>query len=102
MRCPSKYLRFCVDLYFFLSVHCVLCVKSCLVSIADNIARIRERVSQAAVRVGRDPDSVTLMAVTKMVEPARILQAYDAGIRVFGENRVQEFADKNSAVKELT
>lgn len=70
-------------------------------SIADNIARIRERISQAAVRVHRNPDSVTLMAVSKTVEPERIRQAYAAGIRVFGENRVQEFADKVSALKDL-
>lgn len=70
-------------------------------SIAANIARIHERISQAAARVGRNPDSVTLMAVSKTVESARILEAYDAGIRVFGENRVQEFADKVSALKNL-
>ena|SRR5579864_4879198 len=70
-------------------------------SIQDNIARIRERISEAAVRVGRNPDSVTLMAVSKTVEPERIRRAYAAGIRVFGENRVQEFADKTSALKDL-
>lgn len=71
-------------------------------SIADNIAHIRERISQASARAGRNPDSVTLMAVSKVVEPERIRQAYAAGIRVFGENRVQEFADKASSLKELT
>lgn len=70
-------------------------------SIADNIAQIRERISRAAARAGRNLDSVTLMAVSKTVEPERIRQAYDAGIRVFGENRVQEFADKAAAVKDL-
>ncbi|HEY6352406.1 MAG TPA: YggS family pyridoxal phosphate-dependent enzyme [Candidatus Angelobacter sp.] len=70
-------------------------------SIRDNIARIRERASEAAARVGRNPDSVTLMAVSKTVDPERIRQAYAAGIRVFGENRVQEFADKNSALEDL-
>ena len=71
-------------------------------SIADNIARIRERISQAAARAGRNPDSVTLMAVSKTVEPERIRQAYAAGVRVLGENRVQEFADKATALKDLT
>src|SRR5580765_7926568 len=66
-------------------------------SIADNIAAIRERISRAAGRVGRNPDSITLMGVSKTVEPERIKQAYSAGIRVFGENRVQEFAEKAPA-----
>lgn len=70
-------------------------------SIADNIARIRERIAQAAGRSGHSSDSITLMAVSKVVEPERIRQAYLAGIRVFGENRVQEFADKASAVRDL-
>jgi PLP dependent protein len=70
-------------------------------SIADNIAKVRERISQAAARAGRNTDSITLMAVSKVVEPERILQAYHAGIRIFGENRVQEFADKSSALADL-
>ncbi|HEY6252944.1 MAG TPA: YggS family pyridoxal phosphate-dependent enzyme, partial [Candidatus Angelobacter sp.] len=49
----------------------------------------------------RTTDSITLMAVSKTVEPDRIREAYAAGIRVFGENRVQEFADKASALKDL-
>jgi pyridoxal phosphate enzyme (YggS family) len=69
--------------------------------ISDNIARVRERIAQAAHRVGRNPDSVTLMAVSKVVEPERIRQAYQAGIRIFGENRVQEFAEKTSALTDL-
>src|SRR5215467_6651286 len=71
-------------------------------SIADNVSQVRERMSQAASRAGRSPDSITLMAVSKVVEPARIRQAYEAGIRVFGENRVQEFADKTSPLQDLT
>ena len=70
-------------------------------SIAANIARIRERISQAAARAGRSADSVILMTVSKTVEVERILEAYTAGIRVFGENRVQEFAEKAAAVKDL-
>ena len=70
-------------------------------AITDNIARIRERISQAAARAGRSPDSVILMAVSKVVEPERIRQAYQAGIRVFGENRVQEFDGKASALADL-
>jgi PLP dependent protein len=70
-------------------------------SIAENIARVRERIAAAAQRVGRDPGSVTLMAVSKTVEPARILEAYAAGVRVFGENRVQEFQEKLPALAGL-
>ena len=63
-------------------------------SVAENIAVIRERLARAAARAGRSPGSITLMAVSKTVEPERILEAYAAGLRVFGENRVQEFAGK--------
>lgn len=70
-------------------------------AISDNIARIHERISQATARAGRSPGSVTLMAVSKVVEPERIRQAYQAGIRVFGENRVQEYADKAPALADL-
>jgi PLP dependent protein len=70
-------------------------------SIAENVAAVRERMARAAARVGRDPGSITLMAVSKTVEPARIRQAYAVGIRVFGENRVQEFNEKAGALSEL-
>ena len=63
-------------------------------TIADNVALVRERIAQAAARVGRSPESVTLMAVSKTVDRERIRQASEAGIRVFGENRVQEFERK--------
>ena len=70
-------------------------------SITENIAGIRQRIAAAAARVKRSPDSITLMAVTKTVEPERIRQAYDAGLRVFGENRVQEFEGKMDALRDL-
>ena len=63
-------------------------------SIAENVARVRDRIATAATRVGRDPHSITLMAVSKTVEPERIRQAVESGIRVLGENRVQEFESK--------
>jgi hypothetical protein len=71
------------------------------VSIPSNIASLRDRIAHAAGRAGRDPASILLMAVTKTVEPARILQAYDAGLRLFGENRVQEFAHKAADLPSL-
>ena len=57
---------------------------------------VRERISRAAARVGRNPESVMLMAVSKTVEPERIQRGVRGGIRVFGENRVQEFTEKTA------
>jgi pyridoxal phosphate enzyme (YggS family) len=68
---------------------------------SKNISAIRERIAQAAHRVDRSPDEITLMAVTKTVDAARIREAYEAGIRVFGENRVQEFSAKAAALHDL-
>jgi len=70
-------------------------------SITENVAIIRERIAGAAARVGRNPDSITLMAVSKTVDAERIKQAYETGVRVFGENRVQEFAEKAAALADL-
>ncbi len=70
-------------------------------SIADNTASLRERIARAAGRVGRKPEAITLMAVSKIVEPQRIKEAYAAGLRIFGENRVQEFEGKHEALRDL-
>ena len=71
------------------------------VSISENIAQIRERMANAAKRAGRRPDEIALMAVTKTHPPERIREAYEAGLRLFGENRVQEFAGKASVLTDL-
>ena len=71
-------------------------------AIADNVADVRARIEAAALRAGRDPLTVALMAVTKTFPPESIKQAYGAGIRIFGENRVQEFAGKVEALRDLT
>jgi len=71
-------------------------------SIPENIAAIQERIAVAARRAGRRPVDVALMAVSKTHPPERIREAYAAGLRLFGENRVQEFAGKAAAVAELT
>ncbi|HVI06924.1 MAG TPA: YggS family pyridoxal phosphate-dependent enzyme [Candidatus Binatia bacterium] len=63
-------------------------------SIADNIAAVREQMAKAARRAGRSPDDIALMAVSKTNTAERIREAYAAGQRLFGENRVQEFAGK--------
>lgn len=70
-------------------------------SIAQNIAGIHEQIKRAAIRAGRDPLQVALMAVTKTHPPERIREAYQAGLRLFGENRVQEFSGKASALTGL-
>ena len=70
-------------------------------SISENIARVHERIAAAAGRAGRRPEDVSLMAVSKTFPPDRIREAYDEGIRLFGENRVQEFAGKSDAVRDL-
>jgi PLP dependent protein len=69
--------------------------------IAENIAQVRARIAAAAARVRRKPEDITLMAVSKTVEPERIHEAYEAGLRVFGENRVQEFEKKAAVLADL-
>jgi pyridoxal phosphate enzyme (YggS family) len=71
------------------------------VSIADNIGLVRERIESAARRVGRSGSEIAFMAVTKTHPPDAIRQAYSAGLRLFGENRVQEFAAKTPALADL-
>ena len=66
-----------------------------------NIARLHEAIALAARRASRDPRDIHLMAVTKTVPPERIREAYDAGLRLFGENRVQEFAAKADGLRDL-
>ena len=70
-------------------------------SIDENIARVRARIAAAAARVRRRPEDITVMAVSKTVEPERIREAYAAGLRVFGENRVQEWQQKQPVVAQL-
>jgi PLP dependent protein len=69
--------------------------------IAENIARVRERIAAAARRASRNSDDITLMGVSKTFPSANIREAYAAGLRVFGENRVQEFAGKADALRDL-
>lgn len=66
-------------------------------SIADRLTAIRQRISTAAQSAGRDPAAVQLVAVSKTFPIASVHEAYAAGQRLFGENRVQEALDKVSA-----
>jgi PLP dependent protein len=70
-------------------------------SISANISSVQERITAAARRAGRNLDDVILMAVSKTQPPERIYEAYGAGLRTFGENRVQEFAGKAQALRDL-
>jgi PLP dependent protein len=70
-------------------------------SIAANIASIQKRIAETARRAGRDPKGIALMAVTKTQPPDRIREAYAAGLRLFGENRVQEFTGKAGPLADL-
>ena len=70
-------------------------------SIAENIAQVRNRIAAAARRAARNPDDITLMGVSKTFPAAYIREAYAAELRVFGENRVQEFAGKADALRDL-
>jgi pyridoxal phosphate enzyme (YggS family) len=71
-------------------------------SIEANLARVREEVAAACRRANRAESEVALMAVTKVHPVEFLLEAYAAGQRLFGENRVQEFAAKSPALAHLT
>lgn len=63
-------------------------------SVAENLGKIRERVRQAALRAGREPDAVRLVAVSKTKPAAAIEEAFACGQQIFGENYVQELVGK--------
>jgi pyridoxal phosphate enzyme (YggS family) len=65
----------------------------------ENLAHVTDRMKQAARRAGRNIDEITLIAVTKGVELKKIKEAIAAGVRVFGENYVQEAAEKIKKTK---
>jgi pyridoxal phosphate enzyme (YggS family) len=60
------------------------------VSLADNLEKVQQRIRAACGRAGRDPDSVTLLAVTKTQPPEIVKAAAELGLLLFGENKVQE------------
>ena len=69
-------------------------------SISENVAAVHERLAAAARRAGRSSE-VALMAVSKTQHAERVREAYNAGLQLFGENRVQEFAGKARALADL-
>lgn len=72
------------------------------IDIAANLERVRERMADAARRADRNPEEITLVAVTKAIEPAMVKQAIALGLRDFGENRVQEAEWKIPLLPEAT
>ncbi len=70
-------------------------------SVAGNVAEIRQKMADAARRAGRSPNQIVLMAVSKTFAQEPIREAYQSGLRVFGESRVQEFSSKAAALSGL-
>src|SRR6266702_103309 len=70
-------------------------------SIKENFLRIQERIAAAANRVGRRPEDITLIAVSKTHPAIAIQEAFQAGVRHFGENRVQEWEVKRVGTNNL-
>jgi PLP dependent protein len=67
----------------------------------ENVLRVRERVAAAARRAGRQAEEITLIGVSKTHPAATVREAFLAGIRHFGENRVQEWEGKHGGVEDL-
>jgi pyridoxal phosphate enzyme (YggS family) len=70
-------------------------------SIRENLLRIQERIAVAAARAGRRAEEITLIGVSKTHPVAAIREAFEAGLRHFGENRVQEWEGKRGEIEDL-
>src|ERR1019366_4548126 len=70
-------------------------------ALRERLAAVRERIARAAERARRHPAEITLLAVTKLFPAAVIREAYELGLREFGENYVREFEEKAPAVADL-
>ena len=71
-------------------------------SIRENLQRVQERIFAAALRAGRLPEEITLIGVSKTHPSDSIREAYEAGLRHFGENRVQEWEGKQGGIQNLS
>ena len=69
--------------------------------VTDNLKKVIERMENAAKRAGRNPEDITLIAVSKTKPVELIKQVYDAGIREFGENKVQEIDRKSEVLPRI-
>jgi len=70
-------------------------------TIADNLSRVHEMIAAACARVHRDPSAITLVAVSKTHPPEIVVEALEAGVQHFGENRVEEAINKIPVVQRL-
>ncbi|HYT22421.1 MAG TPA: YggS family pyridoxal phosphate-dependent enzyme [Candidatus Polarisedimenticolia bacterium] len=70
-------------------------------SVRENLLRIQERIASAAARAGRKAEEITLIAVSKTHPASAIREAHEAGIRHFGENRIQEWEGKRAGTDGL-
>lgn len=70
-------------------------------SVADNLNRVREQIQNAAIKAGRNPNEIRLVAVAKTFPAERVVEAYHVGARDIGENRVEEASDKIPSVNAL-
>ena len=68
--------------------------------ITENLEQVRKNIDEACRMAGRDPKEVTLIAVSKTKPVSMLKEAYDAGARCFGENKVQEIMDKHPQLPE--
>lgn len=68
--------------------------------ITENLEQVRKNIDEACRMAGRDPKEVTLIAVSKTKSVSMLKEAYDAGARCFGENKVQEIMDKHPQLPE--
>jgi pyridoxal phosphate enzyme (YggS family) len=73
-----------------------------MTDVSHNLAQVQVRIAEAALRIGRDPTEVTLVAVTKTRSAEAIIAAHQVGVRHFGENRAEEGAAKIPAVLAAT
>lgn len=72
-----------------------------MTTIAENLHQVRERIARACIQSGRDPQSVTLLAVSKTFASAAVREAFSAGQAAFGENYIQEAVEKIQALEHL-
>src|SRR6516164_3609196 len=70
-------------------------------TIRENLAKLRERIEAAAAKAGRHADEITLIGVSKTHPSEAMREAYEAGLRHFGENRVQEWEAKRPRLDDL-
>lgn len=72
-----------------------------MATIANNLQLVRSRISQACLKVHREENSVTLLAVSKTFPAENVREAFNAGQKLFGENYVQEAIDKIDALSDI-